>query len=166
MPGMPGMSNKLRPDGGFRPPLFVGPVSSDATEAIFIAENASKSPRSMGGALRSVDYRLPGRGRFDRCSVCHHEQAIDNPHIVTTGYTVPSRQQLSYVMLGNELLGFVCSVCHPKMVLHIANMFPDSKGFPMVDKDGFLVPTPRCDCGTALGYTDDGRTVVCPKCDV
>lgn len=69
------------------------------------------------------------------------------------------------LMLGQDLLGFICGPCFFSTCSHIVSIFPDAQGFPHVDQDGMLVPTPRCECGTALHYSNDGRELLCAHCD-
>jgi len=69
------------------------------------------------------------------------------------------------LMVGQDLLGFICGPCFHSTCAHIVSLFPDAQGFPHVDLDGMLLPTPRCDCGTPLQWSNDGSELRCSQCD-
>jgi hypothetical protein len=128
-------------------------------------EVPKRTVRSMNGARRALDYRK-GVKRFHRCSRCHaeHETA---PPIIYNADGSASESPMSAIMVGATLLGFACNDCINSLMQHISSAFPENLGFPLVDHHGQLVSTPRCDdCGAALAYATDGRSVLCPQCDV
>ena len=137
----------------------------------------STSMKRTINTIRSMDYRLPpeqGGGRFQRCSRCHTAKRLDSPVIYNMA-SLSSRpgkpdlasSGLAPIMIGNELVGFICGDCFVRTCQHLQQIFPDCQGFPHTDQSGLLQPTPRCDtCNAALQYASDGRSVICPKCDV
>lgn len=123
----------------------------------------------MNGGRRALDYRKAGSaGRFHRCSRCHAERELNMSALVDVqGAQLPPKEEpFTPIMVGNELLGFCCRECFSAVIKHCASVFPEANGFPLVDHHGRLVATPRCDdCGAALAYAGDGRSVLCPQCD-
>lgn len=116
-----------------------------------------------------MDYRLPasqGGGRFQRCSRCHASRRLDSPVLYNLASNDRPSTGLAPLMFGNELLGFLCTDCLPRVCKHVLQVFPDGTGFPHVDQNGYLQPTPRCDeCNAVLHYSSDGRSMLCPHCD-
>lgn len=114
---------------------------------------------------RAVEYKR-GSQRFQRCSRCHVEQELTAPVLYNArGESAPQTTGLAPVLVGQDLLGFICSGCFHAVCKHIASVFPDSFGFPFVNKQGQLQPTPRCQaCSFALAYASDGRSMYCPEC--
>lgn len=136
-------------------------VSSDATLVT--------KPRRTE-ARRALDYRKRTGGRWQRCSRCHVEHELTSPLLYHVGHQQLERSAepapaLAPLMLGQDLLGFICGKCFYSTCGHVVSIFPDAQGFPHVDQDGMLVPTPRCECGTALAYSNDGSELLCPQCD-
>jgi len=133
-------------------------VSSDATDVHIVPK-----PKRRSDALRALDYRKRTGGRWQRCSRCHREHELHAPLVYNLSR--PEPETLVPLMVGQDLMGFVCNQCFRSTCAHIASIFPDAQGFPHVDQDGMLVPTPRCECGTALQYASDGRELLCSQCD-
>lgn len=130
------------------------------------APQLQKHKRRVSG-LRSLEYRRGGT-RFQRCSRCHVERDMSAP-ILRDGLdqVISPESTMSAVMVGQDLLGFICNGCFHATAKHIVQLFPNEQGFPYVDKRGQLLPPPRCnDCGTLLAFADDGIHVLCPQCDV
>ena len=126
-----------------------------------------RRPRSMGGARRVLDYRRDGR-KFARCSQCHGEHELKQPVIfnLSGGAAQTHPTPLAPIMIGENLLGFVCKSCEPTASANIAALFPNHLGFPLANHHGELVDHPKCDdCGSALAYDSDGLSVLCPRCD-
>jgi hypothetical protein len=124
--------------------------------------------RRMHGT-RALDYRKEGSSkRYQRCSRCHAEHEVATPAIYAhDGTRVEPDPTMAVLMVGQDLLGFICSRCFYSVSKAIVSLFPDEFGLPFVDEKGRLVPVSRCDtCGTPLRYSDDGRSVLCPQCDV
>lgn len=123
--------------------------------------------RSMNGR-RALGFRR-GRKSFQRCSRCHTEVELSAKPLLYDANQTPietNAATLAAIMVGNELLGFVCSECFVPLLQHVCSVFPDSLGFPLVDHHGQLVTPPRCDtCDAALAYSSDGMSVLCPHCD-
>lgn len=137
---------------------------------------AKPKPKRQITTHRAMDYRLPaeqGGGRWQRCSRCHSTRRLDNPVIYnlasrTTRPGEPDRTStgLNPIMIGNELIGFICTDCFTRLCHHVLDLFPDRTGFPHVDSNSYLQPNPRCDeCNSPLAYASDGRRVICPACD-
>ena len=134
-------------------------------------EQFPRKRRSTSTALRALDYRKRTGGRWQRCSRCQVEHELTTPLIYNLsrletrpGAPEPA-PELMPLMLGQDLLGFICGKCFYATCAHVVSIFPDAQGFPHVDQDGMLVPTPRCECGTALHYSNDGRELLCAHCD-
>jgi hypothetical protein len=123
-------------------------------------------PRAAERSYRALDYRKRTGGRWQRCSRCHREHELSAPVLyqldARSGTPAP-QVSLSPIMVGQDLMGFVCSDCFHSTLRHIASIFPDEMGFPHVDADGMLVPTPRCECGAPLHYDTDGKTLLCSQ---
>lgn len=121
--------------------------------------------RKMNGS-RALDYRKDGK-RMQRCSRCHTEHDMSRPNIYDVDGKLRSPElTMAPLMVGQDLLGFICRGCFYATVRHIVSLFPDGFGFPFVDDRGRLLPPSRCeDCGTALRYSDDGLNVLCSQCD-
>lgn len=116
-------------------------------------------------SLRSVDYKRNGR-RFQRCSRCHTEVELLRPVIYSADGAEPiSGTGLSPILVGNELVGFICAGCRFATLQHLCSIFPNAIGFPFVDRDGYLQPHPQCpECAMPMQYTHDGTTgLVCPQ---
>lgn len=119
-----------------------------------------------GTALRSLDYRKRTGGRWQRCSRCHREHELTAPVLYNVGGQQLSGLQLAGlipIVVGQDLMGFVCGDCFHATLQHVASLFPDAMGFPHIDNDGMIVPTPRCECGAPLHYAPDGRTLLCSQ---
>jgi hypothetical protein len=123
-------------------------------------QNTIKLP----GPIRSVDYKRNG-GRFQRCSRCHTEVELLRPVIYSADGAEPiSGTGLAPLLVGNELVGFICADCRYAVLEHVCSIFPNAIGFPLVDRDGYLQPHPQCSCGLPLQYAHDGTTgLVCPQ---
>ena len=137
-------------------------VSSDATDVT--------KPKRPNTALRALDYRKRTGGRWQRCSRCHAEHELTAPVLYNVGgqqleRSAESVPSLMPLMLGQDLLGFICGKCFYSTCQHVVSIFPDAQGFPHVDRDGMLLPAPRCECGTPLHYSNDGRELLCAQCD-
>lgn len=151
---------------GHTPPDVNTDVASDETLRTRDTEKPARRERSMNGALRALDYRK-GTRRYHRCSRCHAEREDAPPIIYNADGSAASQTPLVPIMVGQDLLGFTCNACFHSLVQHIAAVFPDNIGFPLVDHHGMLIATPRCDeCGSTLAYATDGKSVLCPQCDV
>ena len=114
--------------------------------------------------VRALDYRRDGR-RYQRCSRCHAERDMAAPVLYRLGEETPTNA-MDVLMLGQNLLGFICRACVLETSRHILELFPHGHGFPFVDQHGQLQPVSRCtDCKAPLVFSNDGRTVLCPQCD-
>lgn len=160
------------------PPDATAVTKSKRSEVVSDVHNAGggggdslvHKPRRSTDALRALDYRKPTGGRFQRCSRCQREHELTAPVLYNVGGQQLERSAapvtaLMPLMLGQDLLGFICGQCFYSTCQHIVSLFPDAQGFPHVDQNGMLVPTPRCECGTALHYSNDGRELLCAQCD-
>lgn len=109
--------------------------------------------------VQALEFRRDGQ-RYQRCSRCQRERAMSS-------LVMPNAAETMYpIMVGQDLVGVLCSGCVHATELHIQSIFPDRHAFPFVDDRGRLIPTPRCELGHALVYSDDGRGMVCQQCDV
>jgi hypothetical protein len=117
--------------------------------------------RPIPGSV-AIEYRN-GSLRCQRCSRCHREQQ-QSSLVLDAART--NALGLAPVMVGQDLIGIVCADCVQAVERHIQSVFPDGHAFPFVDAAGQLLPTPRCACGTALVWTEDGRGMACTQCDV
>ena len=84
-------------------------------------------------------------------------------HVRPSGSAVDT---LLPITIGFELVGMVCSGCVLAIERQIQASFPDGLAFPFVNMAGHRMPTPRCECGTVLAFTADGRGMTCTQCDV
>lgn len=143
-------------------------VLTDELRRGAIRTNLRKAARAMNGR-RALDYRKGSR-RMQRCSRCHLEIELAKPVLYDLSNRAipgPEDHALAPIMVGDELMGFICSGCKHSLLQHIASVFPERIGFPMVDHHGQLAQPSRCDeCGAALAFASDGLSVVCPQCDV
>lgn len=105
----------------------------------------------------SIEYRVDGK-RMQRCSLCH--ATVEHSPLLLR---VSPSEQLHPVMVGADLVGVLCQGCVPKLEMAIQHLFPDSHAFPFVDERQELMPTPRCEHGHALVFSDDGLSMVCPR---
>jgi hypothetical protein len=112
---------------------------------------------------QSLEYRK-GNRRFQRCSRCQREKDM-SPALVLHVDRV-NASEFAPIMVGNDLVGIVCPDCVQATETHIQSMFPESHAWPFIDPMGELLPTPRCECGMPLVYTQDGRQMTCKQCDV
>lgn len=112
--------------------------------------------------VQSLEYRRDGQ-RWQRCSRCQAERSM-SALVLTPGLN--AADAMYPIMVGQDLVGVLCHECVHATELHIQSLFPDRHAFPFVDDRGRLMPTPRCELGHALIYSDDGRGMVCERCDV
>ena len=148
------------------PPTPIGCAPITETDTV-IAHPRAVAPkqRAMNGR-RALDFRR-GTKRMQRCSRCHTENELTKPVLYDlSDRAIAQPEALAPIMVGDELLGFCCTNCRHSLLQHIASVFPDGIGFPLVDHHGQLERPSRCDdCGQSLAYSSDGRSVVCPQCD-
>lgn len=117
--------------------------------------------RPIPGIGQALEYRNAEGQRAQRCSKCHRERAQSSLVLAQR-----DEQQFHPIMVGQDLLGVLCSECQPDFYAHVQSAFPDFHAFPFVAHNGEALPNPRCERGHSLRYTDDGRGMVCMKCDV
>lgn len=110
----------------------------------------------VGG--QCINYRKGSR-TFQRCSRCQREREMSALVGLAFEKYVP-------IMVGQDLLGMLCADCVHAAETHIQAIFPDRHAFPFCDERGQLLPTPRCENGHVLAYTEDGSGMVCTQCDV
>lgn len=110
--------------------------------------------------VQALEYRVDGK-RTQRCSKCHATRE-QSPLV----RNLNAAEQMYPIMVGQDLVGILCHECVASMEQAIQAMFPDRHAFPFVDDRGRLMPTPVCELQHALVYSEDGRGMVCPTCDV
>ena len=110
--------------------------------------------------VQSLEYRRDGQRR-QRCSRCHAERSVS----VLVHSQFNASDQVYPIMVGQDLVGVLCSSCVMPFETALQATFPDGQAYPWVDSRGVLMPTPRCDDGHVLVYASDGRSMVCPTCD-
>ena len=110
--------------------------------------------------VQALEYRKDGR-MCQRCSRCQREIAMSRLALSTN-----AAEHMYSIMVGQDLVGVICHECVFSTERHIQALFPDSHAFPFVDDRGQLMPTPRCENGHPLVYSQDGRGMVCDQCDV
>lgn len=111
--------------------------------------------------VQALEYKGADGVRTQRCSRCHGERKMS-----ALVRNLSAAEQMYPIMVGQDLVGVLCADCVYSTERHIQALFPDGHAFPFVGERGELLPTPRCEQGHALSYSDDGRGMVCTQCDV
>lgn len=108
----------------------------------------------------SLQFRKDGVST-QRCSRCHRQHQQSALFVRQDPAT-----QLQPIMVGNDLVGVLCSDCVYSVERSIQQLFPEGHAFPFVNDKGELLPAPRCELGHTLIYAADGGSMICEQCDV